>query len=69
LKVADEAGRIRAATQLRLPDAILIAPSTAADALILATHDSQLVKAEGLIRVLPAEQALRMLEEGSSKQY
>jgi len=62
LKIADEAGRIRAATHLRLPDAILVASSLIADAKILVTHDDQLTKAQDVIRVLTAEQALRELQ-------
>jgi predicted nucleic acid-binding protein len=61
LEVADEAGRIRAVTHLRLPDAILVASSLIADAPILVTHDDQLAKAQPLIRVLAAEQALKEL--------
>jgi len=61
LEVADEAGRIRALTHLRLPDAILVASSLIAGAPVLVTHDDQLVKAQGLIRVLGAEQALKEL--------
>ena len=59
LEVAEEAGRVRAMTHLRLPDAILVASSLIAGAPILVTHDDQLVKAQGLIRVLAAEQALK----------
>jgi predicted nucleic acid-binding protein len=59
LEVAEEAGRVRAMTHLRLPDAILVASSLIAGAPILVSHDDQLVKAQGLIRVLAAEQALK----------
>ncbi|MBS7626797.1 DUF4411 family protein [Candidatus Bathyarchaeota archaeon] len=58
-KIADEAGRVRAKKHLRLPDAILVASSLAAGATILVTHDDELAKAEGLIRVLTAEQTLK----------
>jgi predicted nucleic acid-binding protein len=61
LDVADEAGRVRTATSLRLPDAILVASSLIANAPILVTHDEQLAKAQPLIRVLAAEQALKEL--------
>jgi predicted nucleic acid-binding protein len=61
LEVADEAGRIRAVTHLRLPDAILVASSLIAEAPILVTHDDQLAKAQPLIRVLAAERALKEL--------
>ena len=61
LDVADEAGRIRSATRLRLPDAILVASSLIANAPILVTHDDQLTKAQPLIRVLAAKQALKEL--------
>lgn len=63
LEVADEAGRIRAITRLRLPDAILVASSLIADAPILVTHDDQLAKAQPVIRVLAAEDALKELTE------
>jgi predicted nucleic acid-binding protein len=59
LEVAEEAGRVRAITHLRLPDAILVASSLIAGAPILVTHDDQLVKAQGLIQVLAAKQALK----------
>jgi len=62
LRVADEAGRVRAITHLRLPDAILIASSLLAEADILVTHDDGLSKAEDLIRVLTAEETLRELD-------
>jgi len=61
LKVADEAGRIRASTRLRLPDAILVASSIVADASILITYDDELAKARSLIEVITAEQALKQL--------
>jgi predicted nucleic acid-binding protein len=59
LEVAEEAGRVRAITYLRLPDAILVASSLIAGAPVLVTHDDQLVKAQGLIQVLAAKQALK----------
>jgi predicted nucleic acid-binding protein len=59
LEVAEEAGRIRAVTHLRLPDAILVASSLIAGAPVLVTHDDQLIKAQGLVRVLAAEHALK----------
>lgn len=62
LRVADEAGRIRAATHLRLPDAILVASSLIADAPMLVTHDDQLNAAQNLIQVVTAERALKQLE-------
>ena len=61
LEVAEEAGRIRALTHLRLPDAILVASSLIADAGILVTHDDQLAKAQPLLRVISAEEALKEL--------
>jgi len=66
-RIADEAGRIRAKTHLRLPDAILVASSMAAGAPLIVTHDDQLAKAEEFIRVLTAEQTLRELDEQSRK--
>jgi hypothetical protein len=61
LEVADEAGRIRNETRPRLSNAILVASSLIADAPILVTHDDQQAKAQPLIRVLEAEQALKEL--------
>jgi predicted nucleic acid-binding protein len=66
LEVADEAGRIRAMTHLRLPDAILVASSLIADAPILVTHDDQLAKAQPVVRVLAAENALKELTESTT---
>lgn len=65
LRIADEAARIRAGTHLRVPDAIIVASSLAANALALVTHDAELAKAQNLIRVISAKQALKELEAGT----
>jgi predicted nucleic acid-binding protein len=61
LRITNEAGRIRAATGLHLPDAIIVASSLAASSSVIATHDIELTKARSLISVLSAEQVLRQL--------
>jgi len=61
LRIANEAGRIRAATGLHLPDAIIVASSLAASSSVIATHDIELTKARSLISVLSAEQVLKQL--------
>jgi predicted nucleic acid-binding protein len=59
--VADEAGRIRANTKLRLPDAIIVASGLKEKADYIVTYDEQLKKAGSLIKVVTAEEILDKL--------
>jgi predicted nucleic acid-binding protein len=54
--LADEAGRIRAVTELRLPDAIIIASALKGRAEYLISNDLSLKKAMGLIKVVTARE-------------
>jgi predicted nucleic acid-binding protein len=54
--LADEAGRIRAATGLRLPDAIVAASALSKSADCLISNDLSLKRAEKFIRVLTAKE-------------
>jgi len=62
--LADEAGRIRAAGELRLPDAIIVASALKGGAECLISNDSLLKKAMGSIRVLTAKE---FVEEQSKR--
>ena len=53
---ADEAGRVRAVTELRLPDAIIIASALKGRAEYLVSNDLSLKKAMGLIKVVTARE-------------
>ncbi len=60
--VADEAGRIRAVTGLRLPDAIILASGLKRGAECLVTNDASLKKADKLIKVLTPKEFVEYLE-------
>jgi uncharacterized protein len=62
--LADEAGRIRAASELRLPDAIIVASALRGGAECLISNDLLLKKAMGSIRVLTAKE---FVEEQSKR--
>jgi uncharacterized protein len=54
--LADEAGRVRAATGLRLPDAIIVSSALKGGAECLISNDLSLKKAMGSIRVVTAKE-------------
>jgi predicted nucleic acid-binding protein len=54
--LADEAGRIRAATELRLPDAIIVASALKGGAECLISNDLSLKKAAEFIKVITARE-------------
>jgi len=62
--LADEAGRIRAASELRLPDAIIVASALKGGAECLISNDLFLKKAMGSIRVVTARE---FVEEQSKR--
>ena len=53
--VADEAGRIRAVTGLRLPDALIVASGLSEKADYLVTYNDTLRKAKNLIKTVTAK--------------
>jgi len=59
--IADLAGKIRAETYVRLPDAIIIASAIIKDAEAIVTHDDELRKAKSLIRILSAKDLIQKL--------
>jgi len=61
-RVADEAGRIRVATSLRFPDAILVALSLIEGAQIIVAYDIEFSKVRRLTHVLTAKHTLRRFE-------
>lgn len=60
--VADEAGRIRAVTGLRLPDALILASGLKRGAECLITNDASLKKADKRIKVLTPKEFVEYLE-------
>jgi len=54
--LADEAGRIRAATELRLPDAIIVASALKGGAECLISNDLSLKKAAEFLKVITARE-------------
>jgi predicted nucleic acid-binding protein len=62
--LADEAGRIRAASELRLPDAIIVASALKGGAECLISNDLFLKKAMGSMRVVTARE---FVEEQSKR--
>ncbi len=54
--VADQAGRIKAETGLRLPDAIVVASAVKGEAECLISNDESLKKAAKFIRVLTSKE-------------
>ncbi len=60
--VADEAGRIRAVTELRLPDALILASGLKRGAECLITNDISIKKADRLIKVLTPKEFVEYVE-------
>jgi len=58
VKVADLAGKVRAETGMRLPDAILVASALTREAYALVTHDDELKRAERLLKVMSAKELI-----------
>jgi predicted nucleic acid-binding protein len=61
--VADEAGRIRAVTGLRLPDALILASGLKRGAECFVTNDTSLKKAEKLIKVLTSKEFVEYMKD------
>ena len=59
--IADEAGRIRASTGLRLPDALIFASGLREKADFFITYDESLRKADSLIKTVTAEELIHRL--------
>ena len=54
--IADQAGRIKATTGLKLPDAIIVASAVKGEAECLITNDESLKKAEKFIKVVTSKE-------------
>lgn len=59
--IADEAGRIRASTGLRLPDALIVASGLKEQAEYLVTYDESLRKADNHIKIATAKEMMSEL--------
>ena len=59
--IADDAGRLRRSTGLRLIDTVIVASALRRGALMLVTHDEEFRRASSLIQVLTAEKAVKEL--------
>ncbi len=66
VRIADEAGRIRASTGLRLPDALIVASGLREKAEYLVTYDEALGKAESLIKIVTAKEMMSKLKSESN---
>lgn len=56
LGLADKAGRIRAETGLRLPDAIMVASGLARGASYIVTHDEEFKKADRYLKTVTSQE-------------
>ncbi len=56
LGLADKAGRIRAETGLRLPDAIIVASGLARGASYIVTHDEEFKKADRYLKAVTSQE-------------
>jgi predicted nucleic acid-binding protein len=65
--IADQAGRIKAATGLKLPDAIIVASAVKGDSECLITNDESLKKAEKFIRVVTSKEFVDGKEEADDR--
>ena len=65
--VADQAGRIKAETGLKLPDAIVVASAIKGGAEFLVSNDESLKKAAKFIRVLSSREFVNQEEAGRSR--
>jgi predicted nucleic acid-binding protein len=61
VKLADAAGRIRAETGLRLPDAIIVASGRHGGAAYIVTHDEEFVKADRYLEPVTSQDLIRRL--------
>ncbi len=61
LKLADAAGRIRAETGLRLPDAIIVASGLAKGATCIVTHDEEFKRANRYLEAVTSQELIRRL--------
>jgi len=61
ISIADDAGRLRRSTGLRLVDTVIVASALRGGASILVTHDDEFQRASSIIRVLSAEKAIKDL--------
>ena len=61
LRLADTAGRIRAETGLRLPDAIIVASGLARGASYVVTHDEEFKKADRYLKAATSQELSRRL--------
>jgi len=62
VKLADAAGRIRAETGLRLPDAIIVASGLERGATYIVTHDDEFKKGERFLEAVTSQELTRRLE-------
>ena len=63
VKIADEAGHIRAKTGLKLPDALIIASGLKEKADCIITHDNLLRKANMFIKTASAKEIIERLKK------
>jgi len=62
VKLADAAGKIRAVTGLRLPDAIIVASGLEAGARYVVTHDEEFRKAERYLEAVTSQELINRLK-------
>jgi len=62
VKLADAAGRIRAETGLRLPDAIIVASGLERGAAYIVTHDEEFGKGKRFLEAVTSQELARRLE-------
>ncbi len=61
VKLADTAGRIRAETGLRLPDAIMVASGIERGATYIVTHDEEFEKGKRYLEAVTSQELIRRL--------
>ena len=62
VRLADAAGRIRAETGLRLPDAIIVSSGLERGATCAATHDEEFKRAQRYLEVLTSRELVKRLQ-------
>jgi len=65
VKLSDSAGRIRAETGLRLPDAIIVASGIDRGATYIVTHDEEFKKGTRYLESVTSQEMINRLEEAS----
>ena len=67
VKLADAAGRIRAETGLRLPDAIIVASGLERGATYIVTHDEEFEKGKRYLEAVTSQELIKRLDKANDE--